>query len=170
MVASRAEARERRDSVATSGRLPFPVVLFAALPPVLALLLAACSGGRGAASAANSSATPAVPADGVLTVRAFEWGFEPEAIALRRGEQVRIDLQNEGATLHDLKVEELAADIIESRSTGPLSGGDDQLFVGADAGQRGTLVFVPQESGTFTFYCTIQGHRELGMEGTLTVK
>lgn len=110
------------------------------------------------------------PVGGVLTVAAFEWGYEPDAIALRRGEQVRIVLENEGITLHDFKVEGLEADVIESRSSGALSGGEGQVFVGVEVGQRGVLVFIPQESGTFTFYCTIEGHREQGMEGTLTVE
>ena len=48
-----------------------------------------------------------MPEDGVLTVRAFEWGFAPDAIVLQRGDQVRIVLANEGEILHNLEVEEL---------------------------------------------------------------
>ena len=31
-----------------------------------------------------------------MTVRAFEWGYEPEALVLQRGEQVRIVVDNDG--------------------------------------------------------------------------
>lgn len=134
---------------------------------LLALALAACGG---SSSPAGPAPTPVRPADGALTLRAFEWGFEPQAIALRRGEQVEITLENEGRVLHNFKIEDLAANDIESHSSGPLSGEENQLFVGAEAGQVGTLSFVPQASGSFTFYCTIRGHRQLGMEGTLTVE
>ena len=134
---------------------------------LLLLALAACGG---SSSPAGPTPTPARPNDGVLTVRAFEWGFAPQAITLRRGERVEIVLENDGRTLHNFKIEDLAADDIESHSSGPLFGEENQLFVGAEAGQEGTLSFVPQASGSFTFYCTIRGHRQLGMEGTLTVE
>ncbi len=136
---------------------------------LLALALSALACGDGSTEA-DDAPTPVAPNDGVLTVRAFEWGFEPQAIALRRGGQVRIVLVNEGEILHNLKVEDLAADVIEARSTGPLSGDEDELFVGAEQDDEGTLVFVPRASGSFTFYCTIRGHRELGMEGIITVE
>ena len=83
---------------------------------------------------------------------------------------MRIVLQNEGQVLHNLKIDALDAELRESRSSGPLSADEGELFVGAEAGDEGTLAFVPQESGTFVFYCTIRGHRQLGMEGALTVQ
>ena len=133
----------------------------------LAVALAACGGGAGTA---EPTPPPLRPEDGALTVRGFEWGFEPQAIALRLGEPVRIVFENDGRTLHNFKIEELAADDIDSESSGPLSAKEGQLFVGAEAGQRGTLRFVPQEAGSFVFYCTIRRHRELGMNGTLIVE
>ncbi|MCH7512197.1 MAG: cupredoxin domain-containing protein [Chloroflexi bacterium] len=138
-------------------RLPAAVALLL----LLTLVLAGC--GDGSPSGPDVTLTPIAPVDGVLTVRAFEWGFEPGAIALRQGEEVRIVLVNDGKILHNLKVEDLAADVIEA-------GDADGLFVGAEKGEEGTLVFVPQASGSFTFYCAISGHRRLGMEGTLTVE
>jgi uncharacterized cupredoxin-like copper-binding protein len=128
-------------------------------------LVSACGGGGTAAPA-----TPVAPADGELTVRAHEWGFDPEAIALRQGEQVRIAFENDGKVLHNFAVEDLAAGVVESKSTGPLSAGEGDVFVGAEAGQGGVLVFVPQTPGSYTFYCTVQGHRDLGMVGVLTVE
>ena len=137
-------------------RLPAAVALLL----LLALVLAGC--GDGSPSGPDVTLTPIAPVDGVLTVRAFEWGFEPATIALRQGEEVRIVLVNDGKIVHNWKVEGLEADVIEA-------GDADELFIEAKKGEEGTLVFVPQASGNFTFYCTISGHRRLGMEGTLTV-
>ena len=141
----------------------------AVLAVALALAVAACGGADGDGRAAATPPAPAAPVEHALTVRAFEWGFEPQAIVLRRGEETRIVLENDGSTLHNLNVDGIDVETGESRSTGPLSGDEGELFVGAEAGQQGRLSLVPQEAGTFTFYCTISGHRELGMEGTLTV-
>ena len=151
-----------------TSRLRFPVGGRVALLLLTTLAFSACGGSS--PSGPDVTLTPIAPVDGVLTVRAFEWGFEPGAIALRQGEEVRIVLVNDGEILHNLKVEDLAADVIEANSSGPLSGDEGELFVGAAAGDEGTLVFVPQGSGSFTFYCTISDHRQLGMEGPLTVE
>jgi uncharacterized cupredoxin-like copper-binding protein len=133
---------------------------------LLALASACGGGGRGT----GAPATPVAPVDGELTVRAHEWGFDPEAIVLRQAEQVRIAFENDGTILHNFAVEDLVAGVVESKSTGPLTAGEGDVFVGAEAGQGGVLVFVPQAPGSYTFYCTVQGHRDLGMVGVLTVE
>ena len=134
---------------------------------LVSLALGGC--GDGSPSGPDITLTPVAPVDDVLTVRAFEWGFEPGTIALRQGEEVRIVLVNDGKIPHNLKVEGLAVDVTGASSSGPQSGDEGELFVEAAEGEEGTLVFVPQASGSFTFYCTISGHRRLGMEGHLTV-
>ena len=128
------------------------------------MLLVACGGGT-----TSPARTPVAPADGAMSVRAFEWGFEPASIVLRRGEEVRLDFVNEGATLHDLKIDGLDATAVASEGSG-LSGDDGELFVAADDGKSGVLVFTPTESGEFDFYCTLPRHRSLGMKGTLVVE
>lgn len=141
----------------------------ALLALALALLAAACSGGSGSPS--GPTATPAVvPEDGAITITASEWQFVPASIAVQQGQEVHIQLQNDGRILHDLKIAGLDAEVIESISSGPLSADDGELFVGAEAGEQGTLVFVPRQAGTFTYYCSLEGHPALGMEGTLTVR
>ncbi len=125
---------------------------------------AACDGGL-----SGPPPTPVGPENGAIHVYAAEWRFDPSRIVLRRGEQVRIDLQNEGQILHVFKIDALQADVAGSNSTGPLSG-QGELFVGAAAGQGGTLVFTPRETGSFTYYCSIPRHRQLGMKGTIFVQ
>jgi uncharacterized cupredoxin-like copper-binding protein len=79
-------------------------------------------------------------------------------------------LVNEGEILHNLKVDDLLVDTIEEISSGGYSGDDDELFVGAASGDVGLLRFMPLEPGEYEFYCTIGSHRQLGMEGLLTVQ
>ena len=130
------------------------------------IFLTACGGG----GSSGPTPTPAAPQNGVLAVRASEWNFQPNRIVLRQGEQVRIEFQNAGEILHDFRVDGLTADVAESRSDGPLSAGQGDIFVSANAGWTGVLVFTPRQIGTFTFYCDIPRHRQLGMRGTLIVE
>lgn len=102
-------------------------------------------------------------------MRAFEFGYGPNVIELRQGEQVRIVVENGGEILHNLKIGGLAADAIESRNEGGPQADEGELLVWVREGEQGTLVFTPRASGAFSFYCTIRGHREQGMEGIVTV-
>ena len=81
---------------------------------------------------------------------------------------------NNGTLEHDFS-------IIEFPTSGPSSseGGMDHdmgemaetpdLHVAAAVGQSATLEFTPSKAGTYEFFCTVAGHKEAGMVGTLVV-
>ncbi len=135
------------------------------LAVVCTLLLAACGQSQSAAS------TPQT-----LSVAAKEFAFAPAALSVRAGQPVTINLQNNGAVEHDWSVREIEISGEATSSGAPPSGhmmggtGDEpKLHVAAGIGGKGTLTFTPSKPGTYAFYCTVAGHKEAGMVGTLTV-
>jgi plastocyanin len=69
--------------------------------------------------------------------------------------KVTIDFNNPQALTHDVAIE---------TSSGKEVGKTELIASGEDS------TVVDLEPGTYTFYCSVPGHREAGMEGTLTVK
>jgi len=69
--------------------------------------------------------------------------------------KVTVDFNNPQGLLHDVKIESAGGDEI---------GGTETVSDGS------TSATVELKPGTYTFYCSIPGHREAGMEGTLTVE
>jgi plastocyanin len=117
---------------------------------VAALGVTACGGGGDASAAGNSSDGSS---SGGVTVVATEFSFDPEDFTLPADTDTELTLENAGVVEHDIVVEELG----------------DEVLVFANAGETVTeTVNVP--AGTYTFYCSIPGHRDGGMEGTLTVE
>ncbi len=90
-----------------------------------------------------------------LTVIADEYSFDPETIVLDGDGELTVELDNEGALAHNLRVFDGATDI-----------GGTPTFVGGDA--RTGVVRV--EPGEYELVCTVGDHEALGMTGKLTVK
>jgi len=65
---------------------------------------------------------------------------------------IDLTLENDGAIEHDVTIEEL---------------GDERVL--AATGGETDEATVALEAGEYTYYCSVTGHREAGMEGTLTV-
>lgn len=68
-----------------------------------------------------------------------------------------INSQNDSSTPHDIALQE--------GTDGPDLGKGETVSGGGVSTVRVTLT-----AGTYTFYCTLPGHREGGMQGTLTVR
>lgn len=86
------------------------------------------------------------PADGTLA-------FNTDALQAEAGE-VTIRFDNPAAIEHDVAIEHDGAQIAKS----------DLVSEGE------TTVSAELEPGEYVFYCSVPGHREGGMEGTLTVE
>ncbi len=145
-----------------------------------ALLGAACGGGDSGGGDANDdgNATAAIEdADADLEV-ALEMGdffFGPAAITVRAGDVVEIVLSNAGVLLHDFTIDKIDSDVHITELHGVVDHDHDEtgstmdVHIALDPGGEGLVKLVAHEPGTYTFYCTVPGHREGGMEGTLTV-
>lgn len=92
-----------------------------------------------------------VPADALVFVGTDELVFEQAPETAPAGEQTFV-LTSEGGLQHNVVIDEVSS----------------QPIVEAEGGQteQGTAELEP---GTLTYYCSVPGHREAGMEGELDV-
>jgi plastocyanin len=124
----------------------------------LALLLAACGGGNGESATTSSTATTSAGGGGGSTVKiaadpSGALAFEETSVEATAGE-VTIDFTNDSSISHDVKIE----------GNGVSGEGTDEVTGGS------TSATIDLQAGTYTFYCSVDGHRAAGMEGQLVVK
>jgi plastocyanin len=79
--------------------------------------------------------------------------FDQASLEAPAGE-ITIVLTNDSPVGHDADVEDEGGSVVA----------DGEVVTGGTANTTATL-----EAGTYTFFCSVPGHREAGMEGTLTV-
>jgi plastocyanin len=135
---------------------------------VAAFGLAACGGGGDDNSDSTAAATPPATTAGgggggaggggstvdISTPSGSDLAFDQKDVSAKSG-TVTIDFDNKQPIPHDVKVED---------SSGQELGGTELTSSGTTTGT------VDLQPGTYTFFCDVPGHREAGMEGTLTVK
>lgn len=149
------------------------VVAFALV--LASIALAACGSSSSDSSATSSETTsesgaaaggksnPA-QAEGKSAGSAAALAFEADpngglaytsASATATAGKVTVDFTNPQPLTHDVAIED---------SSGKTIGKTELVAEGSDS------AVIDLKPGEYTFYCTVPGHREAGMEGTLTVK
>jgi len=141
-----------------------------------ALAVAGCGGSKSTSSSASST-TPATPAatstsgsssasggesqsssgGGALSLSANSEGqlaYSTKSLSAKAG-KVTIAFSNSAPLAHNLTVESPSGSVAGATPT--FQGGSKTLSLNL-------------KPGTYKFYCTVPGHRQAGMEGTLTVK
>jgi plastocyanin len=143
------------------------------LAAMAALALVACGGG-GSSSTTPSSTTEAGGAGGGATTTSSGGGgggasssiklaadpsqiaFDTKSLSAKAG-NVTIDFNNPNQALgHDVCVE----------AEGENELGCSKVVTGSST----TLDLKNLKAGTYTFYCSVDSHKQAGMEGTLTVQ
>jgi plastocyanin len=102
---------------------------------------------KGGGSGASASTTLDLAADPT------QLAFDKTQLSAKAGE-VKIDFDNPSAIPHNVVIEE---DGKELAGFEPIAESNESLEA-------------ELKPGTYTFYCSVPGHREAGMEGQLTVK
>jgi plastocyanin len=106
------------------------------------------SGKQGSGGKAEASATTLK-----LAADATALAFDKDSLTAKAG-KVTIDFDNPSPTPHNVVIEE---DGKELAGFEPITEGENAASADLKA-------------GTYTYYCSVPGHREAGMEGQLTVK
>jgi nitrite reductase (NO-forming) len=115
-----------------------------------------------------------VQVDRTITVVMTEFAYEPAEIAVTLGETVRLVLVNEGGVLHDLTADVFQGDAHAVGAAAHDHGDNghdegDGFHAAAEAGDRAELIFTAAEVGEFDLFCSVPGHRDLGMTAVLVV-
>jgi uncharacterized cupredoxin-like copper-binding protein len=137
-----------------------------AIGAAVAVPVAGCGGGddnsssgdtseAGGASTSGGGAAAATGAGGAVDLRATDYKFTPSDPTVKSGD-VTFTVKNDGQTNHSLEIEDV-------------NGEDQEIEDEISPGQSGSLK-VNLKPGTYEFYCPVDGHKELGMKGEITVK
>ena len=131
----------------------------------VAVPIAGCGGGSDdnntsadtseATQASTNGGAAATGPGGSVKLTATDYKFDPSDPTVKSG-QVTFTLANDGQTSHSLEIEDV-------------NGEDQELEGEVSPGQDGTLK-VNLPPGKYEFYCPVDNHKEMGMEGDITVK
>jgi plastocyanin len=111
------------------------------------------TGGKQASGQKGSEGATAPGGTLQLAADPTQIAFDKTSLSSKPG-KVTIDFDNPAALEHDVAIEQNGKEIAVSETIT-----EGKTSVSADL-----------EAGTYTFLCTVPGHAEAGMEGTLTVK
>lgn len=118
------------------------------------MLAAEKQGGQATQTTAPTPAKVSGPGGTVkLAANKIALAFDTTTLQSKPG-KVTIDFANPSALQHDVVIQKGSTDLAKS-----------ELIASGN-----TSVSAELAPGTYTFYCNVPGHRDAGMQGTLTVK
>lgn len=107
--------------------------------------------GAGVLASCGGSDEPSRP-PGRDEVVMTEYEFDPSNVEVKRGTELTV--RNDGEIAHNLMVER---------------GGDELIGTDSFLGGKSEKLRVDIAPGRYTMVCTVPGHEQLGMKGTMTV-
>ncbi len=152
-----------------------------ALLIVVGVAFIACGGSDDEAAhedgdAEANSYLEAAPKDALYLVKMTNFAFTPSVLEVHSGKVLEVAIQNVEPVLHDFTIDEIDADVHISYLGG--TGQHEHIEPERDADVHfaltepasGVVHIKIHEPGEYVIYCSVPGHREAGMEGTLIVR
>lgn len=102
-----------------------------------------------------------------------EYSFTPSNLTFKKGTPYKLEMKNVGTEKHYFVSEDFYKSIatrkVQSNSDGEIKA---PYFSALEVfpGRQLDLYFVPMEEGSFRLICTIEGHEEQGMHGTIVIE
>lgn len=98
----------------------------------------------------NAPVDPDAP---VMYVSATEFGYDTATVEVEAGQPFSIQIHNEGMLEHDIT----------------FVGLESEFGLHVQPGEENIATWSIHEPGEYVYYCTVLGHRDAGMTGTLIV-
>lgn len=121
---------------------------------VLFALAVAAAGGCGSGSDEGAPTTGQAGAGESISIGEVEYALDPSRVQVDQAGTVTIRATNNGTVEHALEVDGQGIEE-ETETIAP--------------GESAELTVDLTKEGSYEIYCPVDGHRDLGMEGTLTV-
>jgi uncharacterized cupredoxin-like copper-binding protein len=147
-----------------------------ALQVGFAILAAAMAGGSVGAEIPSEFNKALAAADWskmeTVTVTLSEYAFSPSPVVFREGVPTKLVLRNAGSEHHYF----VSAEFFRNVATRKVQSSDGEVkapyFTAVEvyAGKTMEWFLVPMKKGTFDLLCTVKGHAEHGMKGTIEVR
>jgi plastocyanin len=124
---------------------------------IVAAVTSACGGGGGA----------------TLEARTTEFAFAPTTWTAPAGEEVTIELINDGTVEHNWSLVKAGSEIASEGELPEDASARADLYIAqgtVGVGESSTVTFTAPPAGEYQVICDIQAHFSAGMRGTLTVE
>lgn len=116
------------------------------------------------------AAVPLRPLDdeaGHVIVASDSLAFDVAEIEVEEGREVEIILDNsQGSTTHTFTIEAMPVDGVHPES----DESDFVVHIVVEGGEETSVTFTPTEAGSYRYFCSVPGHADAGMVGTLVVE
>lgn len=105
-----------------------------------------------------------------ILISATDYSYQPNSFRVDYKKAVTIKLVNDDEVEHDLEIVGLEAELLNSEKAHRHHDMQESVVhIHAKAGEEVELTFKSLQKGQFSFYCTIPGHKEAGMIGTVDI-
>ncbi|MBP6786095.1 MAG: cupredoxin domain-containing protein [Candidatus Promineofilum sp.] len=129
----------------------------------------------------SSGGEPAAVTPVEFTLTATDVAYDISQIEVTAGQPVKVIFNNQGTLVHDFSITEIphSGEVVAvATETADMAAHEAEMghmeepdvHVAVGPGASGSVTFTPTTAGEYEYHCTVAGHLEAGMAGTLIVK